>query len=369
MEHPLIRARLLRQDGVVAVWQLVADGVPEGAIRHATERLRPIHDGVYISGHGRVTEHQRLLAAALTTPSTYVDRWSAACFYGLRSSDTGPVTVVRPGTGGVRKVAARVLSVDQADAPPVDGRVAGGTVVDGARADGPGVGRAVHGARADRPAVARAVDGARAGGPVSSQPEAGRPRPDPRHALSVRHSGSLPEDDLVVNDGIAMVSGARTVLDLLGLLRRVDAKDRLVREALRLGVATATDLHAVVARHPGRRGVADLKSLADRYAKLPTTKAKSDAELLAVALLVEAGFPKPQLNVLVAGQEGDLVFTADRHIVELDSDEYHPFPERDEIKRRIWENAGWSVDQVATNDVYVAPHRLFAAARPPKHRS
>jgi hypothetical protein len=187
---------------------------------------------------------------------------------------------------------------------------------------------------------------------------------DERHGLCVRRSTAMPDDDFVTDDGLRIATPARTVLDLLGLSRSERHRDRIVRDALRLRICTAADLHAIKERHAGRRGVAPLEALLDRYGRLPADRAKSDAELLAVELLTEAGFPMPQVNVLVVGEEGDLVFTAARHIVELDSDGYHPYPERDERKQQIWQDAGWSVGRCPTDAVYHDPLRLYEAARP-----
>ncbi len=299
MTHIKIEERLTAQHGVVAHWQLVADGVPEGAIRHGCSRLREYHDGVFVSGHAPITDEQRLIAAGLTTPDTRVHAWSAGWHYGLRDRDEHGVTVVRPGSGGVRRIAPRW------------------------------------------------------------------PGDDERHGLCIRRSAAMPDEDFTLHaNGLHIATPARTVLELLALSRYEAQRDRIVRDALRLRLCSPAELHAIRKRHAGGRGVARLAGLLDRYGRLPADRAKSDAEILAVDLLVQAGFPRPQINVLVVGEEGDLVFTAARHIVELDSDGYHPFPERDERKQRIWEDAGWSVGRCPTDAVYHDPLRLYEAARP-----
>lgn len=299
MTHEKIEARLTQQHGVVAHWQLQRDGVSRGAIRHARKRLREYHDGVYLSGHGPITDQQRLIAASLSTPDSRVHAWSAAWHYGLRDRDDRPITIVRPGSAGARHIPARW------------------------------------------------DDG------------------NDRHGLCLRRSTVMPDDDFSLgDDGLQIATPARTVLDLMGLSRYELQRDRIVREALRLRICTPAELHAITKRHPGRRGAARLKALLDQYGRLPADQAKSDAELLAVQLLVEAGFPRPQVNVLAAGEEGDLVFVACRHIVELDSDGYHPFPGRDERKQRRWQDAGWSVARCPTDAVYHDPLRLYEAARP-----
>lgn len=299
MSYDTIAARLNRQHGVVAHWQLRHDGASRAAIRHARRRLREYHDGVYLSGHGPLTDEQRLIAASLSTPDSRVHAWSAAWHYGLRHRDERPITIVRPGSAGARHIPSRW---DESDA---------------------------------------------------------------RHGLCVRRSTAMPDEDFDLGEnGLRIATPARTVLDLMALSKNELQRERIVRDALRLRVCTPAELHAITTRHPGRRGAARLKALLDQYGRLPADQAKSDAEILAVQLLVEAGFPRPQLNVLVVGEEGDLVFVACRHIVELDSDGYHPYPARDERKQRRWESAGWTVARCPTDAVYHDPLRLYAAARP-----
>lgn len=301
MEDIRIQRRLAAQDGVVASWQLRADGVGPAAIARAAKQWRAVHDAVYVDGHGRVTPHQRLLIASLTTARTAVEGYSAAWFYGLRPRDDGPVTVVRPGSGGLWEVESRLLGED--------------------------------------------------GKPVREL------------GLKVRRSKRLPDDDIVRVDGLRVTSAARTVLDMVARARSPSQQGRLVREALRLGIVTPEELHAVVARHPGERGVRALRGLLDRYARLPLTQAKSDAESAALAVLHEAGLSMPRVNVLVAGHEADFSWVAQRYLLELDSDEYHPFPEHDEIKQAAWERAGWLVDHLPTNVAETAPGLLIETVR------
>lgn len=89
-----------RQHGVVAAWQLAADGMTWAAIRHRTGGLRELHDGVFVTGHAPISSRQRWWAAALTAPGRFLSHASAGAAYGFRPWE-GPYEVVtRQGSGG-----------------------------------------------------------------------------------------------------------------------------------------------------------------------------------------------------------------------------------------------------------------------------
>lgn len=163
---------------------------------------------------------------------------------------------------------------------------------------------------------------------------------------------------------LPITSPPRTVLDLVTSSDDVRA-DRVVRDALRSGKVDDASLLMIVGRHAGARGVARLRGLAHRYNGLPATRAKSDAELLALAILRAAGVPLPALNVKRAGREADLSWPEHRLIIELDGGSTHMFPIRDAEIQAHWERAGWTVRRLPTDDVYARPDRLLALAPPP----
>lgn len=267
------------------MWQLAGDGLSRAAIRHGTADLRQAFDGVYVSGHAPPTLRQRLMAAALTAPHTWVDRWSAAHAYGLWSTADGPVCIIRAGSGGPRK----------------------------------------HGCAGHHP-----------GGHLGL-------------VLSERRSGRLEPVDLTTWQGVPMLTPARVVLDLLGLLRSPAAQERVVRDALRLRLVDGAALRRLLVVHRGCRGAGVLRGLADEYAGLPVDRTRSDAEAAALGVLKAAALPLPRVNVAVAGHEADLVWPAQRFILELDSNEYHAFPALDERKQAAWEASGWRVKRLGVD--------------------
>lgn len=172
--------------------------------------------------------------------------------------------------------------------------------------------------------------------------------------------------DVMHDRGLPVMSPARTVLDLIAHSGPVRA-DRIVRDALRTGAVADADLLMIIGRHRGRRGVAKLRLLAREYEGLPARRARSDAELLALAILRSAGVALPALNVKRAGHEADLSWPDLRRIIELDGGSFHRFSSHDARIQRRWERAGWRVDRLPTDDVYDRPDRLLALAPAPIH--
>lgn len=163
-------------------------------------------------------------------------------------------------------------------------------------------------------------------------------------------------------DGIPVTSAARTIVDLS---RDAGPKRvrRLVRDALRRELMTPTDLWAALGHHKGRRGTRQVRLAAERYCGLPQiAKAMSDPEVVAQELLTSLGLAPSRTNARVAGHEADLVWDAERVIVELDSRKWHAFSPEDAEKDAVWSQAGFEVRRLPTDDVYDHPERLIALA-------
>lgn len=280
------------QSGVAAVWQLRDDGHTRSTIRHAVRNYREVFSGVYVSGHGELTDLQRWKAATITAPDSSLAEWSAATLLGLHDGELGATCVVRPGPG------SRTLL-----------------------------------------------------------PSSGNRLP-----LLVIRSTVLPKD-VVEHRGIQTLAAPRIVLDLVA---RTSAErgQRMVRDALRLKVASAVDLRAVAAAHRGRRGAAVLKASVNEYAPLPLDRTQSDAEVLGLAFLAAAGVLMPLANAYVLGEEADFWFPQFNWITELDGPSYHQFAAHDAKKQAKWEAAGITVRRVPTDDVYDNPHRLLESIPP-----
>ena len=271
-----------KQDGLFARWQLLAAGWTHDQVHHRARReaWRAIHVGVYTRTQGPLTRRQRLRAATLTAPRTYLHALSAADLYGFHTWNGSYETVVRAGNGGKRSYPGLLV------------------------------------------ARSRTLDG-----------------------------------DVGRKDGLPVVRPERALIEIAPLVRTTQLR-RGFREACRLKCTTANKIARALA---GQRGTAALAALCDRYATIPYHRCRSDAECRGLEVLHDAGVPPPQVNVGVAGREADYVWRNRRLIVEVHSNEFHPFAIDDEDKKRQWESAGYRVRYVWANDVYARPALLLAA--------
>jgi putative AbiEi antitoxin of type IV toxin-antitoxin system/uncharacterized protein DUF559 len=165
-----------------------------------------------------------------------------------------------------------------------------------------------------------------------------------RDALRVRRAW-IADDERTVEGGIPVTTVARTLLDLAAVLDLHQLNRALERaEALRL--SDALPLAAVVARHRGRRGTANLKAAMKEGIRPVVTKSELERRFL--TFIDKAGLPRPRTNVwLQIGDdwiEVDCVWDEQRLIVELDSRAYHRTTaafERDRRRDRRIQAAGW----------------------------
>ncbi len=272
------------QDDLVARWQLLHAGWSEKAVAHRTDRLRAIHSGVYLTSLSPPTRRQRWRAATLTAPDSRLNAVSAAGCWGFRAHTGRIDTIVRPGTGGPKRIGSLLIFRS--------------TTLDG---------------------------------------------------------------DVTVRDGLPITTAARTLLDLSPRLSD-RALRKAFREALRLRVTTAQDVVATLDRHPGRRGTARLRALAERYARLPIHRTRSDAEAMALEVLDRARIPIPRVNEHVAGEEADLSWPQHRLIVEIDGPNFHRLRDEDARKTAVWRRAGHTVRRIPSDDVFDHPEDLLALA-------
>jgi very-short-patch-repair endonuclease len=94
------------QADLVAGWQLEAMGWSRKRIDHRVARWgwRVVHRGVYALTSAPLTQHQKWLAATLTTPDSVLSHASAAACWGFRTAASRFETVTRPGSGGRRRL-------------------------------------------------------------------------------------------------------------------------------------------------------------------------------------------------------------------------------------------------------------------------
>jgi hypothetical protein len=140
---------------------------------------------------------------------------------------------------------------------------------------------------------------------------------------------------------------------------------RALREARRLKLTTPYSLAVSLAKHRTRRGTHRLAALSDRYAGIPYSRCRSNAEAKALEVLHDAGAPPPRVNEKQAGEEADLTYPDRKLIIEIDGPQFHQIAAEDARKQAIWERAGFTVRRVTSDDVYDHPELLIRAARRP----
>ncbi|MDQ3768421.1 MAG: DUF559 domain-containing protein [Actinomycetota bacterium] len=183
------------------------------------------------------------------------------------------------------------------------------------------------------------------------------PRTVRRHpGITVRRLALDPQDITTV-DGLPVTAWPRTVLDVAAVespKRLALALDRTV--TLRLFDRRAVD--DLLARHPRAHG--------SRALRAALTVMTDDGELTASGaevdvrwLVLTSDLPAPLVNAPVLGFVADLLWPAQRLIVEVDSERWHdgPFARRNDHHRQaLLEAAGYAILRVRRTD---PPHQTL----------
>jgi hypothetical protein len=168
-------------------------------------------------------------------------------------------------------------------------------------------------------------------------------------------------------DGIPITTVERTIIDLWSHLG-LRAREKLLREALRLRLTTGPAMLLAIRRHRGRRGVATLRVAVEGLSALQLHRCKSDAEAFAVVVTADAERPAPLINEEVAGEEADLYWPEWNLIIELDGPQWHRLRDEDIRKQRVWEAAGLTVRRLPTDRLFADTSTYLALAHPPNVR-
>jgi very-short-patch-repair endonuclease len=146
----------------------------------------------------------------------------------------------------------------------------------------------------------------------------------------VVHFAALVPEDLTIVDGIPVTSPARTVLDLAaGKSRDVG---RLLERANERRLLDRRRFEALAARAGGHPGRVKFSTALAAY-KPETATLRSDLEKRFRGLVLRAGLPRPQTNVVVEGYELDAYWEAEGFAVELDVYATHGSPASFEADR------------------------------------
>jgi very-short-patch-repair endonuclease len=177
-----------------------------------------------------------------------------------------------------------------------------------------------------------------------------RPRPGIRpHAVD-----ELPATARTTHRGIPVTTPARTIRDLAGTMYSERAFRRVVHEALVREIVDLSSLQAEIDRaHPGCRGIRRLRAEIADGAK-PT---RSGLEDDVVEMLRRHDLPRFETNVHVPGTpawvEVDVLFPAQKVVIEVDGGRWHSTPFRRELdayKQSLVQAAGHRVIRLADDD-------------------
>ena len=137
------------------------------------------------------------------------------------------------------------------------------------------------------------------------------------------HWRSLAADEVTTLDGLPITTPARTLLDLAARGLRGRQLEAAVDRAERQRLLDFADLHALLARYPGRPGTSALKAVLERYRGGDT---RSELEELLAELCDAHGLPRPLENCVVEGKVRDFYWPHARLVVEADSYAWHRSP-------------------------------------------
>lgn len=181
------------------------------------------------------------------------------------------------------------------------------------------------------------------------------PGRDHRPGLRVHCVAILHPADLRRHQGIPLTSPARTLLDLAEVVSRRDL-ERAYDEAQFREFVTREDMLDLMARSPGRRGLAPLRSLLDLDA---VTRSAAERKLL--RLLRNSGLEPTDLNTRIGLYEVDMLWKPQRLIVEVDGYAYHSSRaafERDRVRDADLQAAGYRVVRVTWRQLATEPEAL-----------
>ena len=180
--------------------------------------------------------------------------------------------------------------------------------------------------------------------------------------LIVVHADTLASGETQRTAGMTVTTPARTAFDVgrrLPVIQGVQRLDALMN-ATKIEVK---DIEAVAALHPGVRGLVNLR----RTLTLVDGGAESPYESLTRVVLMQAGFPRPQTQIPVYDEDGQLFARIDmgwsQWLVGVDFDGAHHWTNS---KQRTWDveryaklsELGWADIRVTSGMVHRTP-RVF----------
>jgi hypothetical protein len=170
--------------------------------------------------------------------------------------------------------------------------------------------------------------------------------------------------DLQLVDGVLMTTPLRTVFDCgrwLSLVEGVGVADAISHS----GAITREALAAYAKSHRALRGVRRL----DRVVDLMDARSESPMETRVRVLIVLAGLPRPEPQLVILDRGGgfvaraDLGYEAQRFVVEYDGAFHWEQRREDDRRRDAMRELGWTVLVVSREDYYDTPDLIVSKVR------
>ncbi|HEX6351211.1 MAG TPA: DUF559 domain-containing protein [Candidatus Dormibacteraeota bacterium] len=170
--------------------------------------------------------------------------------------------------------------------------------------------------------------------------------------------------EVVQRQGLPATSISRTLIDLGRRLRLADSV-AIADMALHAGLLTVADMEAAAARLGRHRNVNRLR----RMVELVVPEAESPMESRLRILLVEAGLPRPSVQVNLYDEQGDRLARADlyypvrRLVIEYDGGTHTTTLREDNRRHNRLIAAGYTPLRFTAADVFGNPQGVAAQVR------
>jgi hypothetical protein len=175
---------------------------------------------------------------------------------------------------------------------------------------------------------------------------------------------TVADSDVRIVRGVPMTTPLRTAFDCGRWLSLIEGT--VVADFLAHAGAMSCDALAAYARtHRALRGVRQL----DRIVELMDARSESPMETRVRLLIVLAGLPPPEPQVIITNRDGDFVaradlgYEAERYAVEYDGAWHWKQRREDDRRRAAMRDAGWEVLVVSSEDYYDHPDWIIAKVR------
>ncbi len=181
-----------------------------------------------------------------------------------------------------------------------------------------------------------------------------------RPPIVLHRTRTLSDEDRELREGIPVTAVPRTLLDLAATVRPARLQ-RILERGEELELFDLGPVESVLARNAGHRGVGRLRDALALY-RTPTFT-RSSLERHFLALVADAGLPRPATGFNEAGFELDFYWPEQSFAVELDTFETHGTRdafERDRLRQEELKLAGIEMIRVTGARLDREPEQVVA---------